>query len=366
MYGFGPMTSLREFVQLPAVKKVMVLILLVLFLYVFRSMMNLILITFIITYLVNRIHSSITRRFTNRMGISKKIAALLIYAIFLGALSIGTYQYAPKLLGELNVLINQVISFYSKPLELTDNKVMDYVLEYIHKIDISQYLKQGYNLLTGTISNIGKFGLNFAIAIIMSLFFMLEKEKVTHFTDKFRSSKFAYFYEELSYFGKKFTFSFGKVIEVQFLISIINATASTLFLWILGFPNLFALGLMIFLLGLIPVMGVIVSLVPLCAIAFSIGGVMKVIYVLIMVAVLHAFEAYVMNPKFMSDKTHLPIFYTFAVLIISEHFFGVWGLILGVPVFMFLLDLLEVPVNGQKEEPARSPKPKKKIPHNKS
>ncbi|MEC0238948.1 AI-2E family transporter [Paenibacillus dokdonensis] len=345
------MTSMKDFFQHSAVKKGVVLVLLVLVLYLFRSMMNLILITFILTYLVNRLHSSITRRLTNRMGISRKIALILIYALFVAALSIGTYQYAPKLIAELNVLIKQVIYFYSNPLVLTDNKVMNYILDYIHKIDFAAYIKQGYGLLSNTISNVGKFSLNIALAIIMSLFFMLEKEKVTNFTEKFRTSKLSYVYDELAYFGKKFTFSFGKVIEVQFLISVINAGFSTLFLWIMGFPNLFALGLMIFLLGLIPVMGVIVSLVPLCAIAFGIGGIPKVIYILIMVAVLHAFEAYVMNPKFMSDKTHLPIFYTFAVLIISEHFFGVWGLILGVPVFMFLLDLLEVPVSNPPKNP---------------
>ncbi|MFL6558003.1 MAG: AI-2E family transporter, partial [Bacillus sp. (in: firmicutes)] len=32
----------------------------------------------------------------------------------------------------------------------------------------------------------------------------------------------------------------------------------------------------------------------------------------------------------------------FLVLIFSEHFFGVWGLIVGIPVFVFLLDVLEV------------------------
>lgn len=348
------MTSMKEVLQLPAVKRGVVLILLILFMYLFRSMMNLILITFILTYLVNRVHSSVTRRYTNRMGISKKIALILIYVLFVAALSIGAYMYAPKLIAELNGLINQVIYFYSNPLVLTNNEVMNYILDYIHKIDIAAYIKQGFDIVSSTISNVGKFSLNLALAIIMSLFFMLEKEKVTSFTGKFRTSKLSYVYDELAYFGKKFTDSFGKVIEVQFLISVINAVFSTLFLWIMGFSNLFALGIMIFLLGLIPVMGVIVSLIPLCAIAFSIGGLPKVIYVLLMVAVLHAFEAYVMNPKFMSDKTHLPIFYTFAVLIVSEHFFGVWGLILGVPVFMFLLDLLDVPVNNHLREPRKT------------
>jgi predicted PurR-regulated permease PerM len=69
---------------------------------------------------------------------------------------------------------------------------------------------------------------------------------------------------------------------------------------------------------------------------------MTVIYVLIMVAVVHAIEAYILNPKLMSSKTNLPVFYTFIILIFGEHFFGVWGLILGIPIFVFLLDVLGV------------------------
>lgn len=78
---------------------------------------------------------------------------------------------------------------------------------------------------------------------------------------------------------------------------------------------------------------------------------MKVVYVLIMIAVVHAFEAYVLNPKLMSSKTNLPVFYTFIVLIFSEHFFGVWGLILGIPVFVFILDVLGVKtVQGKRDD----------------
>jgi predicted PurR-regulated permease PerM len=258
---------------------------------------------------------------------------------------IGAYKYAPKLIWQLNELVQQVIVFYSRPFEPTEYKVVNYIMETLRKIDVVSYLDQGLNLLVKTISDIGQWGFDIGIAIIMSLFFMLEKEKVTHFTANFKESKIVYIYDELAYFGKKFVFSFGKVIEVQFMISLINCIISTFFLWTMGFTNLFGLAIMIFLFGLVPVVGVFVSLIPLCAIAFKIGGIAKIVYVLIMVAGLHAFEAYFMNPKFMSSKTHLPIFYTFTVLIVAEHFFGVWGLILGVPIFMFLLDLLEVPVS---------------------
>ncbi|TXK89576.1 AI-2E family transporter, partial [Parageobacillus sp. SY1] len=184
-----------------------------------------------------------------------------------------------------------------------------------------------------------------------SLFFLLEKERIISFTNRFKYSKIGPFYDELEYFGKKFARTFGKVIEAQFIIATINMAITVAFLWIMGFPQLFGLGILIFFLGLIPVAGVIISLFPLCFIAYSIGGVMKVVYVLMMIAVVHALEAYVLNPKLMSSKTNLPVFYTFIVLIFSEHFFGVWGLILGIPVFVFILDVLGVKtVQGKQDD----------------
>ena len=154
----------------------------------------------------------------------------------------------------------------------------------------------------------------------------------------------------LNFFGRKFLSSFGKVIEVQIVIATINGILSTIGLWIIGFPHLLGFGMMVMLLGLIPVAGVIISLVPLSIVAFNNGGLVQVVYVLIMIALLHAFEAYILNPKLMSSKTKLPIFYTLSILIVSEHIAGVLGLIVGIPVFMFILDVIEVPYFNKNNE----------------
>ena len=126
------------------------------------------------------------------------------------------------------------------------------------------------------------------------------------------------------------------------MIALINTFLTVTVLIILGFPQIIGLSIMIFFLGLIPVAGVIISLIPLTIIGFTIGGIWTVIYLLIAIAVIHAVEAYILNPKLMSSKTNLPVFYTFIVLIFSQHFFGVWGLIIGIPIFVFLLDVLDV------------------------
>ncbi len=76
---------------------------------------------------------------------------------------------------------------------------------------------------------------------------------------------------------------------------------------------------MIFILSLVPVAGVIISLhsakfhrlFPRC-------GLNDVIYILALITIVHLFESYVLNPKFMSSKTELPIFYTFVILLVSE------------------------------------------------
>ncbi|GAA0375357.1 AI-2E family transporter [Paenibacillus motobuensis] len=349
------MTFFKELFQMPGFRRVLALLVAIFVLYVSRSMLNMILITFILTYLINRLHRFITRHVDKLFKINRKITVLLIYVLMVGGLATSIYYYLPVFVEELTDLVNQVLSFYSNPpTNLPDNIILNFLVESIQDIDITKYLGQGFDFLLKTATDIGQWSLNLFIAIILSLFFLLEKEKVTNFTSKFKESRLSGLFVELEYFGKKFVHSFGKVIEVQFLIALVNSLISTIFLWIFGFPNLFALGIMIFLLGLIPVLGVIISLIPLCAIAFKIGGLVKIIYVLIMIAIVHAAETYVLNPKFMSNKTHLPIFYTFLILLVSEHFFGVWGLIVGVPVFMFLLDVLEVPVEDISPKRLRS------------
>ena len=50
----------------------------------------------------------------------------------------------------------------------------------------------------------------------------------------------------------------------------------------------------------------------------------------------------------MSAKTNLPAFFTFMVLLFSEHFLGIWGLIIGIPIFIFLLDMLDIHEDNNK------------------
>jgi predicted PurR-regulated permease PerM len=208
--------------------------------------------------------------------------------------------------------------------------------------NIQSYITEGGTYLIQSVTYIWNFSLNILIALILSLFLILEKDKTLRFLNKFENSKAGFIYLYYKKLGRNFITSFAKVMETQIIISFINSILSSILLQLMGFHEVIGLAFMIFILGLIPVAGVIISFIPLSIIAFKLGGAIKVLYVVMMIIVLHALEAYFLNPKLMSVKTKLPVFFTFMILIVAEHFMGVWGLLFGIPLFIFLLDILEV------------------------
>ncbi|MGV3465086.1 MAG: AI-2E family transporter [Heyndrickxia sp.] len=329
------MDVLLMLLQKKSVKRLIIFALIAVVLYFLRSMINLILLTFIFTFLMDRLVNFVT----DKIHINRKVTVIILYCLIVGLLSLGIVKYLPVIILEISQLVKQLTAFYTQP---HNNKVLNYIVNMINSSKISSYLEHGFTFVFTYFTGLGKVFVQVLMSILLSLFFLLEKQRLINFTKKFKHSKIAPFYNEIEFFADKFIRSFGKVIEAQFIIAIVNTVLTTIALSIMHFPQLFGLAILIFFLGLIPVAGVIIGFVPLSLIAYSIGGIMQVVYVIITILIIHAIETYILNPKLMSSKTNLPIFYTFMVLIFSEHFFGVWGLIVGIPIFMFLLDVLDV------------------------
>lgn len=336
------MEKITEYLQKTGFKRIIIFSIIIIALFALRSMINVILLTFIFSFLMDRLVELVTRKF----HLNRIVTALVSYSAIIGLLTYGIVKYLPVITTEITQVFKQLQAFYLQP---HDNVLINYVIDLIEQNGINNYLEQGVNFILKSFTDISAISVQAFISIILSLFFLIEKEKLIGFTAKFKDSKVADFYNEIAFFGKKFVLTFGKVLEAQFIIATVNCAITTVSLWIMGFPHLLGLSIMVFFLGLIPVAGVIISLVPLCAIAFTVGGFMYVVYLLIIIMIIHAIEAYILNPKLMSAKTNLPVFYTFIVLIFGEHFFGVWGLIVGIPVFVFLLDILGVKSVGEGE-----------------
>lgn len=336
------MDFIKEFFSKEIVKSILFFIGVGIFIYLIRSILNLVLLTFLFTYLINSLEDFVIRNLSKYIPIKKGIVTIILYILIITLIVVVVYKYLPIIVGQTLSIIKHADYYYKNIIDSLPEGIAKYVVPLSGKINFKNYTQSGVDTVLHTATNLGKASLDVFFALMLSLFYVLEKDKVSAFVKKFGNSRVSGIYEYCRHYGSNFLNSFGKVIKAQIVIAIVNTTLSVLFLAIFGFKKLFALGFMIFVLSLIPVAGVIISLIPLSFIAFDLGGIVKVIDVLIMILIIHCIESYFLNPKLMAQNTKLPIFFTFVVLIVSEHFMGIWGLLLGIPLFIFLLDVLGV------------------------
>ncbi|MFD1550088.1 AI-2E family transporter [Levilactobacillus fuyuanensis] len=341
------MSLWERFIANIRLRRFVVLVVLIFILCLIRSEMNMILLTFIFTFLILQLVKAVRKVVKLPPGLIVSLA----YIIIIGGLYLAITTYLPALITSSMKGGETLFKFYQNP-QTDGNEVIRWISDYIKSSDIVNQLQNGAKVVLTYISTIGSFGLTLFMSMILSYFFTIESKQMASFSKHFLTSTYGWIFQDINFFATKFVNTFGVVLEAQFFIALCNTVITTVVLAIMHMPQLPTLAIMIFILSLIPVAGVIVSVVPLTILGYSVGGFRYIVYILIMIVVVHALEAYVLNPKFMSSRTELPIFYTFVVLLAGEQLFGVWGLIVGVPIFTFFLDILGVrPVHGLHPRP---------------
>jgi predicted PurR-regulated permease PerM len=304
-------------------------------------MLNIVLLTFLITFVFYHLVELIQRKRREYLPyqVPDTFILTVFYAIFILLLIFASIVLAPTLASYFTDLANVFIHFN---IDSVRASLDPRLAEVLGSLDFNKYIAEAGVMLATGVTAVGGFGVNLFLALILSYLLLLEKKKIKKFGEKLADSRFSFIYDYMMRFGGNFCRTFGKVMKVQVIIALVNSILSMVVLTILDFPQVMSLGIMIFLLGLIPFAGVIISLVPLSIIAFNIGGISKAVAVVVTIVLIHIIVTYILNAKLMSDQTELPICFIFIILIVGEHYLGVWGLLIGVPIFIFLLNAMEV------------------------
>lgn len=125
--------------------------------------------------------------------------------------------------------------------------------------------------------------------------------------------------------------SFARVMEAQIVISAINTTLTAVFLLLNHYPYMVLLVPGVFLCGLIPIVGNILSNVVVVGVGFTVSPRSGLLALLFLVAI-HKLE-YFLNSKIVGRHIDSPIWMTLVALIVGERLMGISGLILA-PVLL--------------------------------
>ncbi len=123
-------------------------------------------------------------------------------------------------------------------------------------------------------------------------------------------------------------------------------------LLLLGFPGAFALGVFIGVFSLVPVLGPIIALLPLAAVAFIDGGhtgghIFGLLVALSIYGLLELFEGYVLLPRIVGKKLAMSDFAVILAAMCGGALMGMFGLLIAIPalaVFHVLYDEFVRPI----------------------
>jgi predicted PurR-regulated permease PerM len=177
------------------------------------------------------------------------------------------------------------------------------------------------------------------LILILSFLISIDMPHILRGLEKIRESRARWIFDELAPFSISFGRLIGRAFQAQGMIAIVNSILTIASIEFLGIENGAFLGGIVFICSFIPVLGVVLSSAPIAIIALvqDGGGVLLALASIGMVLIIHFIETSFLNPKILGDMLHLHPVLVLAILAISEHFFGVWGLLLGIPIVVYII-----------------------------
>lgn len=314
-------------------------------LYLFRNLFGLVFITFIMCFIV----SGITHRLRRKYHLNRRMTVGCVYLIFLLGVVAYLMYVPPRILSEainfteqLPASIRSVKEWLNANLE--NNEVIAPLLPQIKEVLFPEtVVVSTWNVVLNMLEKgLHYFGW-FFLAMLFSFLIMLDLPELSRGVRRLRFTRLAESYRETADSIILFAKVVGENFRAQLIISAINTVLTALGLYFLGIKAIVLLCTIVFMCGLIPVLGMWISSAPIVLMAINSGGMELGLWALMMIFAIHILEAYVLNPRIVSSVMHINPVMTLIILYIAHSMIGLWGMLLGVPVSVYIYRKISKP-----------------------
>lgn len=175
------------------------------------------------------------------------------------------------------------------------------------------------------------------LSLLFSFLILIDIVSLKKQTQNLKLSRLSDFYQEAAQPVARFGYVIGRAIQAQAVIALVNTALTLAGLLILSIPSAAALSLIVFVCGFIPVLGTFISTAPIALAALNAGGPQLMLGILLLIVVIHILEAYVLNPLIYGRHFKLNPVIVLIILFVGYHLFGIWGVLLGVPVTQYFM-----------------------------
>ena len=140
--------------------------------------------------------------------------------------------------------------------------------------------------------------------------------------------------------------TFGGFIQGKLINSFITGVISGIFFSIFGLPYPILLAVIVGVTDIIPVFGPFIGGIP-CAFLVIIAAPHKILLFIIIIVLIQQFDGNYIAPKILGESTGLSSLGVFIAIIVMGGYFGLIGMIVGVPLFAVIFMLIKTSVESK-------------------
>lgn len=198
------------------------------------------------------------------------------------------------------------------------------------------------------------FSSQFILSLLFSFLIVLDLPNLQAGAKSLRETRLRFVYDEVADSLVRFGLTMGRAFEAQFLVAGINTLLTAFGMWLINIRQEVAfISLVVFLCGFVPIAGVFISSVPICLLALADGGLPSLGLAIILICIVHAVESYILNPRIFGSHMKLNPVVVMILMTVSGKLFGVWGLVLCLPITTYLFqDAIQYHNKGEEDTPS--------------
>ncbi len=323
---------------------------------------------FIMAYLFNFILSFYEKKILSvkvlrlKDGLLKRVIGLVFtYATVTLLFFLFLKFILPEIVASIMGLVNDIPSHIKTITDLVDRFNENYYIPeeyYNYVIDrwneyrdtILQFATNLIPLLGNTVRTIFASIWNIVLGIIVSIYVLTDKEKFFALSKKivlavFSEEKAKRVFELTarsdSIFGR---FISGKILD-SFIIAILTFVVLTVF----KIPYTVLVSFIIGVTNIIPFFGPFIGAIP-SAILILFVSPIKALWFILIIIVIQQIDGNIIGPKILGDSLGISAFWILFSLLIAGKLFGLVGLIIGVPVFVFIYSIIKDIIEARLEK----------------
>lgn len=274
-------------------------------------------------------------------GASRGISLLIVVSLVVMLILLLFNTIIPPIITNLKLLVDSIPALHQ-----TFNKYIDdispYIQSFITEEQINEITRAITNLLsyiatqilqfgTGMITNMTGFIISVLTTIILSIYFLKDKETLT--TSVYKAGQTLLTPNGLKrsqQFLKDLDAVFGGFLIAQLIAAILAGIFSSLILIAIGHPFALLVGLVTGVANVIPYVGPILGAV-LGGLLGLFSSLKMAILSLVLLTIYQQLDANVIQPKLLSNSVGLNPVWVLIAILIGGHYLGMLGMIVSIP-----------------------------------